>query len=277
MVVSGKTKVLGILGYPVYHSASPLMHNAMASLLNIDYVYVPFRVPPSFLKQALEGIKALDVLGVNVTIPHKKAVMSFLDEISPCAQRVGAVNTIVNQSGRLIGYNTDFDGFVYGLKQELSFDLTHKKVLIVGAGGAARAILVGLLDQGVSSVHIMNRTESKLMSFLRDYCDDRLFPAAWADQDLIQDMDLIIQTTPVGMNTSENPLPESQFHAKQVVVDIIYTPLETNLLRSARLNSAITLNGVSMLAAQGILAFEKFTGLKGSYPLFKQTIIRSLK
>ena len=149
MVVSGKTKVLGILGYPVYHSASPLMHNAMASLLNIDYVYVPFRVPPSFLKQALEGIKALDVLGVNVTIPHKEAIIPFLDDVTAEVAQVGACNTVVIKNKKLFGHNTDVLGYWRGLNEQCPSILERKDslVAIIGAGGAAKAVVAALKKQ----------------------------------------------------------------------------------------------------------------------------------
>jgi shikimate dehydrogenase len=278
MIISGKTTVLGILGHPISHSVSPVMHNAMMSLLNINYVYVPFDVEPAYLETAVKAIRALNIKGVNVTIPHKKQVIPFLDALAPCAKKVGAVNTIVNESGYLVGHNTDAYGFIYGLNKESGFDLKGKRGVVVGAGGAATAIVSALLDQDIDTLYVMNRTTEKARDLLNFYKDNpRILRADWADLNILESVDFIIQTTSVGMNSEENPIPNMKWRSGQLLCDIIYSPLETAFMREAKKQGAIAINGVGMLAGQGVFAFEKFTGLMGSYPLFKQIILRSVQ
>lgn len=256
--------VLGIIGHPVAHSLSPLMHNFAAKKLGLPYAYVAFDVEPAQLKKAVEGIRALGIAGVNVTVPHKIRVMKFLDAIDGEAERIGAVNTVINRGGKLIGANTDGIGFLRSLEKK-GFKPKGKRAVIMGAGGSTRAIGVSLLRAGVKQLTVISRrSPAGLVKVLRVFgsanfilSGSPLVPAA------VHEADLVVQTTPLGMKKGDPPpLRDPAFRGGQLVYDIIYAPVETRFLAAARKAGADTMNGLAMLVYQGSESFRLWTGKK---------------
>jgi len=265
-MITGKTKTVGILGWPVGHSLSPFMHNAAFAALELDYTYVPLPVEPDHLGEAVAGLKAMGFVGANVTIPHKVTIMPYLDEIDPSAQLTGAVNTIVIRNGRCIGYNTDAQGFIQSLTAK-NITLKGKTVVIMGAGGAARAVVSGLIQHGIDKIIIGTRNAVKAQEFVT------LFPAGtnlqgcdWHDElfaDAIAQCDILINCTPIGMSSSQQielPINWQNVKTTAVVCDLIYNPPLTPFLAHAQSRGHIVINGAGMLVEQGALAFELWTG-----------------
>lgn len=253
-----------VIGKPIAHSMSPVMHNDLFQHYELDAHYHAFAIEPDELADAIKGFKAIGVSGFNVTVPHKVAIMPLLDEIDPLAHSIGAVNTVVNENGRLIGYNTDGSGFVLGLQNK--FDtIESKKVLIIGAGGAARAIYFTMAHVGVKHLDITNRTISKAENLAKDcpYSVNTLVKTLEEAESSVSDYDIIIQTTSIGMapQTECEPLSLHNLSENAFVSDIIYNPLETKVLKLAREKGAKTQNGIEMFVNQGALAFEKWTGI----------------
>ena len=267
--ISGSTKICGIIGDPVEHSFSPAMHNAAFTALGLDYVYIPYRVSKNNLSAAIMSVRALNLIGINVTVPHKQAVLEYLDEVSPAARLIGAVNTIVNHQGRLIGYNTDAPGFVRSLKEQVDFSPEGSNILILGAGGAARAVAVQLALSGAAFIYIANRTVGRAEEIanlieINTKCQIKVLTQTDTTlKEIIIGADLIIQTTSQGMypHIMETPAyPLDSFHAGNLVCDLIYNPRQTLFLQRAEKCGAKTLNGMGMLLFQGALAFELWTG-----------------
>lgn len=257
-------KLFGVIGDPIAHSMSPAMHNDAFSQIGIDGYYHPFRVSPDDLAAAVYGMKAIGVQGFNVTIPHKSAIIPLLDEIDPLAKAIGAVNTVVRENGGWKGYNTDGAGFVRGLRGAYEGPLEDKRVLLIGAGGAARAIYYTLASEKVSQIDIANRTCEKAESLVNS-CP---YPVTGSVQttakaaEKLGEYDIIIQTTSIGMapNVDASPISMENIKAGTFVSDIIYNPLETTYLREAKKRDARVQNGLKMFVYQGALAFEKWTG-----------------
>lgn len=261
-MINGKTCLTGILGWPVSHSFSPLMHNAAFAALGIDYAYLPLPVEEKALATVLQALPKMGFRGVNVTIPHKVAVMRHLDEIDPSAERAGAVNTIVFEAGRAKGYNTDVGGFMASLASA-GINVDRKEALLLGAGGAARAVLAGLLQAG-ANVAVAARDQAKARTLVELFTEGKAL--AWQTEEfeqMLQKTDLIINCTPVGMHgkaEAELPLAWEKIAPQAVFCDLIYNPLETPFLRRGRESGHQTLNGLQMLLEQGALAFELWTG-----------------
>jgi shikimate dehydrogenase len=270
----------GVIGDPVAHSMSPDMQNAAFDDAGLKAVYGRFRVSPAGLPDAVKGIRALGLKGINVTVPHKTTVMPFLDELDPLAASIGAVNTIVNQEGKLIGYNTDGEGFVEGLKKVIKGDLAGKEVLIIGAGGAAKAIYYTLASLGLKRIDLANRTERKALD-LMEACpiavESHYCTLQEAEENLSR-YDVVIQTTSIGMfpDIGASPLKAGRVKAGAVFSDIIYNPLQTTFLREAQNNGAVIQNGLEMFVYQGALAFEKWTGITPNTDLMKKVVIKQL-
>ena len=264
MWVPPARQVVGLIGHPVGHSRSPAMMTAAFKARNLDWDYVAFDVRPEGLSDALRGLRALGMAGVNVTIPHKERVLGYLARVEDLAGAVGAVNVIVNEKDGLVGYNTDAEGVRKTLKAN-GFDPKGKRVLLVGAGGAARAAAFALAQDGVGMLHIANRgvkRARRLAEDLRDVFSD-LSVATGELEKAPSDVDLIVQATPVGMHPHEGdcPLPEEYLiRAKMTVFDMIYSPRWTTLLQRAHQQGARVISGVDMLAYQGARAFELWTG-----------------
>ena len=282
--ISGKTRVCGVIGDPIEHTMSPVMHNAAFKALNLDYLYLPFRVRQEQLGQAIDGMKALNIRGLNVTIPHKVAVMPLLDKIDSLAEKIGAVNTIVNDDGVLTGYNTDAGGFMQALLEQ-GIEPQGKSAVILGAGGAARAISFILAERD-ARLTILNRQ----LEF--DWAEDlarritQVFKKEVKALELneknlsavLARADILVNATSVGMNPNinETPVPARLIKPELVVFDIVYNPLRTRLLREAEVTGARTIGGIDMLAWQGALAFEKWTGLQAPVDLMKKEAIKVL-
>jgi shikimate dehydrogenase len=266
-IITSATKLCALIGDPVEHSLSPVMHNTAFQLLDLNYVYLCLRVPSVGLRRAIEGVKSLGLLGFNVTIPHKVAVMTYLDEIDPLAKDIGAVNTVVNRDGRLVGYNTDGLGGLKAL-EEADVTLTGKKVVLLGAGGAARALSFSIAPLADLLV-ILNRTEAKavaLASNLRRRSDKKILSGSLTRDTFLTEMvdaDVLINSTSVGMHPKreESVVDKDLLHSRMTVFDAVYNPIETRLLREAKSVGAKTVGGLSMLVHQGALAFKIWTGV----------------
>lgn len=267
--ISGTTGVLGVIGHPVEHTSSPAMHNAALVALELDYVYTAFHVVPEQLGAAIEGMRALEIRGLNVTVPHKVGVMEYLDDISTEAQVIGAVNTIVNRNGRLYGYNTDAYGVMESLKQQGGLVKLPAKVGLLGAGGAARAILYALLQcVEVEEILLYNRTVEKAEALAADL--DKMGKRVRVNlldvsaMDALAETGLIINSTSVGMypQVEASPLEAScsVLHRDMLVLDIVYNPPLTQLMQETLAVGGHALNGLGMLAYQAARAFEIWTG-----------------
>ncbi|OGQ75349.1 MAG: shikimate dehydrogenase [Deltaproteobacteria bacterium RIFOXYA2_FULL_42_10] len=285
MNITSKTKTLGIFGYPISHTLSPAMHNAVIKALGLDMVYLPFEVKPSNLKEAINGIKSLGIIGVNITIPHKESVIRFLDDISEEARLVGAVNTIVNKDRKLVGYNTDGSGYMASLKEELGFNPKSKRIIIIGAGGAARGILAALATQKPKSITVANRTLSRAVSLIKAFKGkfrDTRFEAIDLDNNMLKmsfnSVDLLINTTSVGMKQSKAlKIPLETLPKIAIVSDIIYNPLETLLLKKAKKLGLTTHGGLGMLVHQGARSFKLWTGMDAPMNVMRKAALKALK
>lgn len=276
---SAVTGVLGIIGFPIGHTLSPLMHNAALRALHLKYQYVPFEVAPEHLASAVQGIRALGIRGVSVTIPHKTAVLPLLDELHESAQAAGAVNTIVNDKGVLTGFNTDGDGLVKSLFADLAFEPTGKQILIAGAGGACRGAAAALCRAGASQIWILNRSvksAENICSALADrYPTTHLTGFGYdTGNSYLPQADLLLNTTSLGMAGESLPgLDLDLLGASAVVYDMVYAPPITPLLRAAAHKGVPWANGLGMLAAQGELAFRYWTQADPPAGLMKQVLL----
>jgi len=270
--INGKTKIIGIIGKNIENSLSPLIHNQIILKYSLDFCYLPFKVTENDLSQAIQGIRALSIKGVNVTFPYKEKVIKFLDEVEESARRIGAVNTIVNNKGFITGYNTDIIGFKKSLQEDRKFVIKEKKAVILGAGGAARAVVYALLEEGIEEISIFNRTLKKAKKIKRDFSlffsqsSINIFPLEQSNlKDKIKKADLLINATSIGMapQIDNTPLSDDKLlHPSLLVYDLIYHPAKTFFLRQAERAGAKTINGLPMLAYQGIESFHLWTGLK---------------
>jgi shikimate dehydrogenase len=284
-IISGKTKVCGVIGDPIEHTMSPVIHNAAFKKLGLDYLYVPFRVRKEELGQAVAGIRALNIRGLNVTIPHKVTVMPMLDGLDPLAEKIGAVNTIVNNDGDLRGYNTDAAGFLQALL-ERGVEPEGKNTVMLGAGGASRAISYILAERGAHLV-ILNRqleldwAEELAWRISHDFGEEvRALELNEGNLSVaLEGADILVNATSVGMspNSEESLVPAPLLGAGLAVFDIVYNPMQTRLLREAEAVGARTISGVDMLVWQGALAFEKWTGQSAPLDLMRREAIKALE
>jgi shikimate dehydrogenase len=286
MKILGTTQVVGVMGYPVRHSFSPPMHNAAFAALGLDFCYVAFEVAPENLSAALAGMRGLGLVGLNATIPHKQALLSLLDGISEEARLIGAVNTIHHREGQLWGDNTDGRGFVASL-QAAGEEPAGRKVVLLGAGGSARAVSVALARAGVAEIVIANRTLERgvaLAAFLHQNVQEGLARSVALPSPALSaacvEADLIVNTTAAGMYPQVELLPVTDLPAlssRTLVYDIIYNPRQTRLLRLAAERGARTRNGVDMLVYQGALAFQQWTGQTPPVEVMREALIRELE
>ncbi|MBI5809806.1 MAG: shikimate dehydrogenase [Deltaproteobacteria bacterium] len=288
MRITGQTKITGIFGDPVGHTLSPSMHNAAFEALGLDWVYVPFHVrakPASSLKEAVLAVRSLDMAGVNVTIPHKERVIRYLDDVDEAARHIGAVNTIVNRDGRLVGHNTDGAGYLLSLREETGFIAKGKNIVVLGAGGAARAVLYSILAAGPSTVVIANRT-IKRADTLADEFRERFKAVDIKTVDLRKEIverrssgaHLLVNTTSLGMTGFEGlDIGVDSLSPEAVVSDAVYRPLETGLLRRASERGLKTHCGLGMLVRQGALSFELWTGEKAPLDVMRKAALKALR
>jgi shikimate dehydrogenase len=282
MKISGKTGVCGVIGDPVEHSLSPVMHNAAFEALNLDFVYLAFRVRREELREAIIGAISLDFLGLNVTMPHKNAVMRYLDEIDSTARSIGAVNTILNDEGRLMGYNTDGIGALKAL-EENGITPNGKKLLLLGAGGAGKAIAFHAARE-VEELVILNRTPQKakkLAEVLRKEFNKKINGDALSTEIMkeeLRDADILVNATSVGMHPDidQSLVPPSSLRTDLCVMDIIYTPLETKLAKDAKATGAKVVSGIEMLFYQGAASFEIWTNHPAPVKVMKQAVLNKL-
>lgn len=277
--ISGTTSLVGIIGWPVEHSLSPKMHNAAFVDLGLDWAYVPLPVRPDDVKLGLKGLSALNFVGANVTVPHKQAVMRYMDELSKAARTIGAVNTIHLEEGKFIGYNTDSTGFLNSLI-EADYHPKGMRVVVLGAGGAARAVTFALLWAEADSVIILNRTVERAAFLVDDLIDafpDSTLRSAPLSAETLSEVggtiDLVVNTTSVGMSphVEESPWPEEVPIPQQAIFcDLVYNPLDTKFLTQARAAGVKTINGLGMLIHQGAAAFEQWTGEQAPIEVMRQ-------
>lgn len=284
--VHGDTRVVGVFGHPVAHSLSPAMHNAAFAALRLAFIYIPFPVSPDALGPAIRSLPALGIVGVNLTIPHKEAVLPFLDAITDEAREVGAVNTVHCLDGKLLGDNTDGRGFYEPLR-EMGMTLQGRQVVVLGAGGAARSVVFRLLREE-ARVLLTNRTPERAARLAQDAAD-----AGYGAQvevvdgsregelrNAIAGAELLVHTTRVGMHPHTEalpPVPLDAFHPNLLVYDLVYNPVETQLLQEARLRGCRTLTGVKMLVYQGAAAFERWTGHWPPTAIMEEAVLEALK
>jgi shikimate dehydrogenase len=278
--IDSHTGLLGLLGDPVSHSKSPVMMNAALAELKAPYAYLAFRVSPSALEEAVRGLRALDVKGWNVTIPHKVAIMEHLDGLDETAREIGAVNTVVKREGKWIGYNTDGAGYLRSLQEQVSFEPAEQRVVLLGAGGAARAVGYALAAAGVSSITVANRTVAKaeeLAHHLSRYTQAKAVAVNDCRKE-IEAATLIVNTTSVGMvpRTEEMPIPGEWLNAHHLVSDLVYHPRMTALLRAAKANGATIHTGEGMLLHQAALALELWLGKKAPVEVMRKVLEASL-
>lgn len=278
--MGANTGLLGLFGHPVRHTLSPRVHNAAFRHQGLDLVYLAFDVLPERLPAAIVGMKALGMLGVNLTVPHKEAVLPLLDEVDPLALQVGAVNTVVNRAGTLHGYNTDMSGFSAALASVLSGGPAGRRCLVLGAGGAARAVVAALVEQG-GSVFVHNRTQSRAVDLCRaaeawgpGQC--RVVVSERLDETALA-ADVIVNATTIGLQgeVKELPIPVDTLHSGQVVVDLVYGTGPTTLVEVARQRGAVAVDGKEMLVMQAALAYRLWTGVEPPLQLMRDSVERA--
>ena len=271
MLINGETIVCCVIGNPVEHSVSPVMHNAAYAALGLNFIYVPFRV--KHIEDAIKGIRAFGITGVSVTTPHKIAIMQYMDEIDDVAKNIGAINTIYNDNGKLIGSNTDYIGAIHALEEKTS--LSNKKVAIIGAGGAARAIVFGLKQKNCD-ITIFNRTKNAAETLAKDSGSTYMR----LDQlNALNKYDILINATSVGMSpkTDEIAVPKEYLSKDMTVFDIVYNPKETMLIKQAQATNCTVVYGYKMLLYQAIDQFELFTGKRAPIDVMEEALISELE
>lgn len=282
--VTGRTKLCGVIGDPIDHTMSPAMHNAAFEHMGLDFCYVAFMVRKEDLRQAVEGMRALNIRGLNVTMPHKVAIIPFLDEVDDLAQKIGAVNTVVNNDGILRGYNFDAAGFMRALAED-GVEPEGKMVTVLGAGGAGRSVAFALAEQGVHMFILNRRLEldwaEELARNLTETYRYEVKALELTDSNLasvLKETDILVNATSVGMtpNINETLVAASQLKSSLVVFDAIYHPVKTRLLTEAKQAGARVISGLELLVWQGTLGFELWTGVEAPARLMREEVIREL-
>ncbi len=270
-MINSKTKLCCVIGNPIEQSISPLVHNAAYKALGLNYVFLAFKVTQ--VKEALEGLKAMNVTGISVTIPHKLEVLKYVDEVDKVAAEIGAANTIVNKEGRFIATNTDWIGALKALEKKTS--LSGKRIALLGAGGAARALIYGLVKRG-AKVTVFNRTKVKARQLGKYFQLEGTY--LLSDIEKIKKAEIIINTTSVGMipNISESPIPNECINSSQIIFDIINKPYETKLLQYAKIRGATIIHGYEMLLYGAAEQFQLFTGKAAPVKIMENAILQNL-
>jgi shikimate dehydrogenase len=273
MNVSGKTKITGIFGYPIEHTLSPLIHNRAFDAVGLDICYLAFQVSPQDLSDALKSVKALNMAGVNITVPHKENVIPLLDRVDEEAAFIGAVNTVVLSEGKLIGYNTDGRGFMSSLS-EGGISVDGKNVFVIGAGGASRAISYYLSEKS-SRLSLFDIDKTKAERLIRDLNTIRNNVSYKTVED-VKNPDIVINATPLGLNKND-PLPFNPdlITSDMTVCDLVYR--KTELLQEAARKGAKTLDGSGMLLWQGVLAFELLTGITAPVEVMRDALMTEIE
>ncbi|MCZ6552809.1 MAG: shikimate dehydrogenase [SAR324 cluster bacterium] len=277
--IDGETRLYGILGHPVSHTISPPMHNAAFRALGHNAVYLPFPVPPERLEAAVAGLRSVGVRGLNVTVPHKTAVVPLLAELTPAARAIGAVNTLRLDTGGWCGTNTDGTGFILSLQHDLGWHAEGKRVLMLGAGGAARSIGRHLLQEGAARLTIANRTPERAVALAEAMARDPGGTVECLPLDGLAGAapDLLVNTTTVGMGDGRAPADLAPVGVREAVIDIVYAPPVTPLLEQARALGLAHTNGLGMLLYQGVAAFEFFTGAEAPVEAMRAALEAALQ
>lgn len=278
--IRGTTGVLALLGHPVGHSRSPQIHNAAFAAQGLDLVYVAYDVPPAFLPPAVAGLAALGVRGANVTVPHKETVIPLLDDVDDLARRVGAVNTIVNRDGRLWGTNTDVPGFMSALDHAWGRSAAGSACLVLGAGGAGKAVVAALVGGGAARVYLYNRTPERAQQLCRAAAGWGRVPCRSVTLEeavrLASEVELIVNATSVGLGegVKETPIPVDMVTRRHLVMDLVYGSEPTGLVAAARERGAIAVDGREMLVRQAAAAYELWTGRKAPIDVMRDQVMR---
>jgi len=282
--IDTQTRLCAVIGNPIEHSLSPAIHNAAYDALGINFVYLAFRVED--LGGALAGMRSLENFrGMSITIPHKLEAIKYVDEIAQVDRHIGSINTVVNEGGRLIGSNTDGPGALKALS-DAGADCGKSNILILGAGGVARAIAFTLAMKAdpseIALLDIDNKVLAALARDLEKSTDIPIRSAAMSENTLagfMERADVVIHCTPVGMHphTGESVVPADMFRPGQVVFDVVYTPLETKLLADAASRGALTISGVEMFIGQAVLQFERFTGADAPVDVMRKVVMEHLR
>jgi shikimate dehydrogenase len=281
-MITGKTRVCGVIGEPIEHTLSPIMHNAAYEALQLDYAFLAFRVKPAEVASAVNGMRALNIRGLNVTMPHKTTVINHLDRVDLSAQIINSVNTILNKENMLFGFNTDGVGALKALKEN-GVELKGRKVLLLGAGGAARAIAY-VMAKEADELAVLNRTVRQarsLVKLLERSFNKKIVAGSLSPNDIqtnLQDSDILINATSVGMKPKpdETVVPPKLLRKNLAVMDIVYNPFETKLTRDAKVLGAKVVSGVEMLIYQGAASFEIWTGKSAPVEVMRQAVLTQL-
>ena len=283
MEITGQTKVVGVIGDPVKHSCSPPMHNAAFREMAMDYVYVPFWVKPENLAAAVAGFKSIDVAGINITLPHKKEALLLMDSVSKEAELIGAVNTMVFKDGMVEGHNTDARGFIASLQEEGIDDVKGMNVVVLGAGGGAQAVVVGLALAGADRIIIVNRTQEKAVQLAENVGGKTEVEVEGISlnhkglPEYLSESDLLVSTITAGMDRSIPLVIDPDWlHQDLVVCDIVYAPPETNLLKAAAERGLRTVGGMGMLVHQGAISFHLWTGKQPPVRTMRRALAEAL-
>jgi shikimate dehydrogenase len=280
-MISGKTRIFGIFGHPVEHTFSPGMHNAAFKQLKMNACYVPFAVHPDRLGAAARAVTALNLGGLNITVPHKETIIPFLDELSQEAALIGAVNTVEVKEGKLIGHNTDGRGFLRSLKEQARFNPRGKTFLCMGSGGAARAVGFGLALAGASRIFFYDLDQGKALQLAQDIASKTgvaVQSIGEADRaNCAAEADCLINATPLGLKRNDPlPLDGRLIASRHLVCDLVYNPAFTPFLKAAKTRKAKTLPGLGMLLYQGVIAFEIWTSRKAPALVMKRALSRQI-
>jgi shikimate dehydrogenase len=264
------TKLVVLFGTPLGHTLSPAMHNQLFEKLNLDYLYLPVEVSTGDLKTVYAGLRKMNVVGFNVTIPHKLTIIDLLDRLDPLAEVIGAVNTICIREGRSIGYNTDGEGFIKYLEATLDATIENKRIFILGSGGASRGISMTMASRGAAKIYLCNRTTSKAEALATEInarirpCAEAIPQATGEMHKALAECDILINATSVGMQPHDDDMPieADLLRPDLVVADLVYTPLMTRLLSTAEKAGCAIVKGHGMLVHQGALGFKLWTGVE---------------
>jgi shikimate dehydrogenase len=283
MDISGKTRICGVIGDPIEHTLSPIMHNAAFNALKLDYSFIAFKVKPAELENAANGIRALNIRGLNVTMPHKSAILKFLDRVDLSAQIINSVNTVLNKESKLFGFNTDGVGALKALREN-GVELKGRKVLLFGAGGAARAIAYSMAKE-TDELAVLNRTlkpAQDLAKLLEKLANKKIFAGSLSPKEIqqnLQDSDILINATSIGMKpkAEESVVAPKLLRPNLAVMDIVYNPIETKLVKEAQAAGAKVVSGVEMLIYQGAASFEIWTGKPAPVEVMRHAALKHLQ
>jgi len=281
--LTGKTRICGVIGDPIEHTLSPTMQNAAFNALKLDVAFLAFKVKPAELENAVNGMRALNIRGLNVTMPHKSTVMNFLDRIDLSAQIVNSVNTILNKESKLFGFNTDGVGALKALREN-GVEPKGRKVLLLGAGGAARAIAYAMAKES-DELAVLNRTvkpAQELVKLLEKTANKKIVAGALSPKEIeqnLQDSDILINATSIGMKpkVDESLVAPKLLRPDLAVMDIVYNPIETKLAKDAKAAGAKVVSGVEMLIYQGAASFEIWTGKSAPVEVMRQAALNHLQ